>query len=49
VEETFVRIPWDGRDDEGDRPANGVYFFKIQCRAAGGRSVETIGRIALLR
>jgi hypothetical protein len=50
VQETFVRIPWDGRDSEGDRPANGVYFYKIQCRAAGsGTAVETIGRVSLLR
>ena len=25
----FNKIPWDGRDEDGDEIANGVYFYKI--------------------
>lgn len=41
-------IPWDGRDEDGDRLANGTYFFKVLVRSAGS-SLEQIGRIAVLR
>lgn len=27
-------IAWDGRDADGDRPANGVYLFQLSARAA---------------
>ena len=26
---TQNRIPWDGRDDDGDALANGVYLYKL--------------------
>lgn len=32
VTERFVKIPWDGRDAEGDEVANGVYFYKLITR-----------------
>ena len=48
--ERFVRVPWDGRDEEGDTPANGTYFYKIVCRTADGRlGSERIGTLAILR
>ncbi|MDX9758838.1 MAG: C25 family cysteine peptidase, partial [Bacteroidota bacterium] len=44
----FNRIPWDGRDADGDAIANGVYFFKLVLTHAG-ESIEQIGRFAVLR
>ncbi|MDH7514551.1 MAG: C25 family cysteine peptidase [Bacteroidota bacterium] len=41
-------VPWDGKDAEGDRLANGVYFYKIVARSAGAMR-EYIGRVAVLR
>ncbi|MBZ0199906.1 MAG: hypothetical protein K8H86_08560, partial [Ignavibacteriaceae bacterium] len=28
----FNKIPWDGRDQDGDEIANGVYFYKVICK-----------------
>ena len=42
-------ILWDGRDDDGDRPANGVYFYKVALRAADGSRQERIERLAVVR
>jgi hypothetical protein len=28
----FWQIEWDGRDDDGDEIANGVYFFKVKAK-----------------
>jgi hypothetical protein len=35
-----VQVPWDGRDEEGQRLANGVYLFKVHvsAREADGES-----------
>jgi len=35
--DSFVRIPWDGRDRDGDVIANGVYLYKLIVRTADGR------------
>ncbi len=44
----FNRVPWDGRDREGDELANGVYFYKIIMNV-GGKSEEVIQKLAKLR
>ena len=33
----FNRVSWDGRDEDGDQPSNGVYFYKLEA----GDFVET--------
>jgi hypothetical protein len=48
--EPYVRIPWDGRDREGDALANGVYLYKIQAQTVDGRfSSETLGKLSVLK
>jgi hypothetical protein len=43
-------IPWDGRDEEGDQVAIGVYFFKIEARASdGGSKASVVGKVAVSR
>jgi len=37
----FNRIPWDGRDAEGDEIANGTYLYQVEVRAGGTTVVET--------
>ncbi len=44
----FVRIPWDGRDRDGDLLANGVYLYKILASTQDGRySAEATGKISI--
>ena len=48
--ESFVRIPWDGRDRDGDILANGVYFYKLIVKTVDGRfSSEALGKLSVLR
>jgi hypothetical protein len=44
----FNRVGWDGRDGDGDRLANGVYFYKLILSVHGEQS-EQVGRFAVLR
>jgi hypothetical protein len=52
----FNRILWDGKDADGDKVANGVYFYKIKARVTvedddfrDGSRAEYIGKIAIAR
>lgn len=48
----FNMIEWDGRDEQGDTPANGVYLYKIIAKAVGtSESIqkEKLGRLAIIR
>ena len=42
------RVEWDGRDQDGDRIANGVYFYRIRIRH-GEVTTEVVEKIAVLR
>ncbi len=43
-------IPWDGRDADGDQPANGVYLYRMTARpVSGGAQREVIGRLVVSR
>jgi hypothetical protein len=46
----FIRIPWDGRDRDGDVLANGAYLYKLIVKTADGRfTSEVLGRMAVLK
>lgn len=50
----FNMVPWDGLDADGDRPANGVYLYKISARRASSENGETllseeIGKLVIQR
>jgi hypothetical protein len=48
----FNMVFWDGRDQENDEPANGVYLFKIAAIARdAGKTVkkDSIGRLMIFR
>jgi hypothetical protein len=46
----MVRVPWDGRDRDGDKVANGVYLYKVIVRTADGKfGSEAIGKLAVAR
>ncbi|HEX8384743.1 MAG TPA: hypothetical protein VF576_01095, partial [Rubricoccaceae bacterium] len=48
-----VRIPWDGRDDDLDRLATGIYLFRLRVEADGAdgsaQTVERVERLAIIR
>ena len=53
IEDTSARrgyneTDWDARDENGERLANGVYFYKVIVET-DGRKIEKIGRLAILR
>jgi hypothetical protein len=48
--EPFIRVPWDGRDRDGDLVANGVYLYKLIVRTVDGRfSSEALGKLSVLK
>ena len=44
----YNETDWDARDENRERLANGVYFYKIIVEQ-DGRKIEKIGRLAILR
>jgi hypothetical protein len=47
---SFVRIPWDGRDEDGDSMANGVYLYKVIVQTEDGKfTSEALGKLSIVR
>ncbi len=44
----FNKIYWDGRDQDGDILANGVYFYKIKMELSG-KEITQIQKLAVMR
>jgi len=44
-----VIVDWDGRDGEGDRPANGVYLYRVELNTAGGHVASDMQRLVIMR
>ena len=49
----LVQIPWDGRDDDGDRVGSGVYLFRLRLEVdtpdGGTQVAERVERVAIIR
>ncbi len=46
----FVRIDWDGRDEDGNSIANGTYLYKMIIESSGGQNKETVlGKLAVIK
>lgn len=41
-------IPWDGRDDYGDRIGRGVYVYRLRVRTPDGRTAEKFEKLVIL-
>lgn len=41
-------IPWDGRDDYGDKLATGVYVYKLAVRNPAGEQVDKFEKLVIL-
>ena len=46
AEETFISIPWDGKDHSGNRIANGAYFYHVKAMKDGKSVFEDIFKLA---
>jgi flagellar hook assembly protein FlgD len=44
----YNALKWDGRDEDGDELANGVYFYKVIAEFTDN-TFEEIGRMAVMR
>ena len=44
----FNKIYWDGRDEDGDNLANGVYLYKV-ILTAGDKTEDMIQKLAIVR
>jgi hypothetical protein len=44
----YDRFEWDGRDEKGDKVANGVYLFKVKADFGDG-TASKIGRMILMK
>ena len=50
VNEKFVTVEWDGRDQDGNYIANGAYFYKVILKSTDGQfSKSVIGKLAVIR
>jgi hypothetical protein len=46
----FVKVPWDGRDRDGNRVANGIYLYRLIVHTPDRlESAEVLGKCAVLR
>jgi hypothetical protein len=44
----YNEVPWDGKDEDGEDLANGVYFYKIIVQMQDGK-LSRIGKLAVIR
>jgi hypothetical protein len=50
INEKFVKISWDGRDQDGDLIANGAYLYKVIVETVDGQySQSAYGKLAIIR
>lgn len=50
INDKFVRIDWDGRDNDGDLIANGAYLYKLKVSSIDGQfSKSVLGKLAVIR
>jgi hypothetical protein len=50
VEDKFVKIEWDGRDDDNNKIGNGTYLYKLIVETVDGEYKENIlGKMAVIR
>jgi hypothetical protein len=50
IADHFVRIPWDGRDRDGDVLANGVYLYKVIAKTQDSRfASEALGKLTIVK
>ncbi len=46
AEESFISIPWNGKDQAGRKIANGAYFYHVKAEKDGNIMFEDIFKLA---
>ena len=50
LNEKFVVIDWDGRDNDGDKLANGAYLYKLIVKTSDGEFQKSVlGKLAVIK
>jgi hypothetical protein len=50
ITDKFVAIPWDGKDQDGETLANGIYIYKLLVDGGQGtQTITNIGKLAVLK
>ncbi|MCW9097228.1 MAG: hypothetical protein OQJ93_07550, partial [Ignavibacteriaceae bacterium] len=50
INQKFVKINWDGRDEDGDQLGNGTYLYKLIVNTTDGEYSESvIGKMAVIK
>ncbi len=50
VDEKFVKIGWDGRDEDGNMIANGTYLYKLIVQSSDGQyNKSVLGKLAVIK
>jgi len=50
ISSKFVKVDWDGRDQDGDLLANGTYIYKVIVNTVDGRyNQSALGKMAIIR
>jgi hypothetical protein len=44
----FDQLSWDGKDEYGDKLANGVYIYKCKVKSAGNKTTEKTEKLVIL-
>ncbi|HHP7240020.1 hypothetical protein, partial [Longibacter sp.] len=42
-------LPWDGRDEDGDRVATGVYLYRVSVQGSDGTFTGDVEKVAVIR
>lgn len=50
INQKFVKINWDGRDEDGDQLGNGTYLYKLIVKTTDGEFTQSVlGKMAVVR
>jgi len=50
LDDNFVKIDWDGRDQDGNQIANGAYLYKLIVKSTDGAyNKSVLGKLAIVR
>jgi flagellar hook assembly protein FlgD len=50
INQKFVKVNWDGRDEDGDQLGNGTYLYKLIVNTTDGEyNGSVIGKMAVIK